>query len=392
MRIAYFDCFSGISGDMTIAAFLDAGLSVNRLSKELGKLKLKGYEIKKTKTRRGSIAGTKFDCIVNDKTHSHRPLKDIIALIDKSSLSKRVKTIAKDIFARIGKAEARIHGMSSDSDVYLHELGDIDSIIDIVGTAIAIDELGIDEIYSSKITMGRTFVNTRHGALPVPAPASLELLKGVPMDVSDIEAELVTPTGAGILSSLSKGFGRMPQMKISCVGYGAGTRNLTEIPNMLRVIIGDTQNSFKEDSVVVIETNIDDMNPQHFEYLFDKLFGSGALDVYATTVLMKRTRPGFRLTVLAEKPLLEKLCSIIFSETTTIGIRYFEANRFKLERKESSVPTKYGNVKVKLSKGDGRILTASPEHAECVRLARMKNVPLKEVYDEAKKETRMLGI
>lgn len=240
MRIAYFDCFSGISGDMTIAAFLDAGLSINTLSRELKKLKMNGYEIRSRKVKRGTLVGTKFDCIVKKRARKEsRSLKEIFAIIDNGSLKKRVKKTAKDIFANIGVAEAAVHGRRGLNEVHLHELADIDSIIDIVGTAVAVDAMDIDEVRSSAINMGRTFVNTRHGRLPIPAPASLELLRGVPMKISEIEAELVTPTGAGILKTLSKGFGPMPQMKIQAVGYGAGSTIIKDIPNMLRVMIGN---------------------------------------------------------------------------------------------------------------------------------------------------------
>ncbi|MDP3804816.1 MAG: nickel pincer cofactor biosynthesis protein LarC, partial [Candidatus Omnitrophota bacterium] len=315
MRIAYFDCFSGISGDMTLGAFLDAGLSFNALSRELGKLKIEGCDIKKKHVMRGEISGTKFDCLPKGQAHHHRSLKDIVSLIDKSALNKRAKDIARNIFNTIGDAERKVHGISSKQDIHLHELGDIDSIVDIVGTAVALDELGIDEVYSSDITLGRTMIDTKAGVLPIPSPASLELLKGIPTRISDIEAELVTPTGAGILKSLSKGFGEMPKMKISSVGYGAGSWDLKERPNMLRVIIGERKESFIEDKIYVVETNIDDMSPQNFEYLFEKLFKEGALDVYTTNIQMKKSRPAFKLTVLVEPSRLEKISSAIFNET-----------------------------------------------------------------------------
>ncbi len=239
MRIAYFDCFSGISGDMTIAAFLDAGLSMNTLTRELAKLKLKGYELSAKKVMRGELSGTKFDVITKEKAHNHHPFKEIMLLIEKSSLAKRAKSIAKDIFSAIGEAEAKVHGIKSKSELNLHELGDIDSIIDIVGAGIAIDALGIDEVYSSKITLGRTVISTKGGVIPIPGPAALELLKGVPVKITEMEAELVTPTGAGILKTLSKGFGEMPRLRIKNIGYGAGSHQFKDMPNMLRVVTGD---------------------------------------------------------------------------------------------------------------------------------------------------------
>ncbi len=239
MKIAYFDCFSGISGDMTIGAFLDAGLDFTTLSRQLAKLRLKGYELRKSKIKRGELNGTKFDCIVDRKTHGHHSLNEILSLIEKSSLNKRVKRIAADIFSNIGDAEAKVHGISSKADIQFHELGDIDSIIDIVGTAIAIDEFEVDVVCSSKVHTGRCFVKTAHGTWPIPAPAMLELLKGVPLKISELEGELVTPTGAGILKTLAKSFGDAPQMKVYEIGYGAGTNDYKVIPNMLRIIFGE---------------------------------------------------------------------------------------------------------------------------------------------------------
>jgi uncharacterized protein (TIGR00299 family) protein len=371
---------------MTIGAFLDAGLKLKTLSRELGRLKLKGYELEKAKVMRGAISGTKFDCLAHRHDgHSHRSLREILRIIDRSSLKKKVKDDATEIFKNIGKAEAVIHGVSPKKDLYLHELGDIDSIVDIVGTAIAIDELGIDEVYSSKISLGRTFVNSKHGILPIPAPATLELLKGIPARITPIGSELVTPTGAGILKTLSKGFGEMPQMRISRIGYGAGSKELEDMPNMLRVVIGEAEESFKKDRVLVIETNIDDMSPQYFEYLFERLFKEGALDVYTTTIQMKKTRPAFKLTVISKPADLEKISGVIFKETTTIGVRYHEVDRLILERELIRVKTRYGIIRVKVSKGPRGISIISPEYEDCVRIAREKRVPLKTVCEAAKK-------
>jgi len=385
MRIAYFDCFSGISGDMTIAAFLDAGLEMDRLSSELKKLRLKGYTLKKSKVTRAGLSGTKFDVIVKASRRDHISLAEVLSVIDKSCLNSRVKEMSKAIFTAIGDAEAKVHGSTRKHETHLHELGEIDSIIDIVGAAIAVDSLGIDEIYSSPLNMGRTFVDTRHGRLPVPSPASLELLKGVPARITGTEAELVTPTGAGILKALSRSFGDMPLMDISGIGYGAGTKDLQNIPNMLRIVIGEAQASFKGDRITVIETNIDDMNPQNFEYLFERLLGEGALDVYTTNIAMKKSRPAFKLTVLCETPAAAKMQSIIFAETTSTGVRFYEVLRAKLDRRVVKAKTKYGAVNVKVSGSVGEIFTTSPEYEDCARLARAKKVPLKTVYEEAKR-------
>ncbi len=252
MKIAYFDCFSGISGDMTLGAFLDAGLSFDILSKELAKLKLKDYDLKKSRVKRGAIACTRFDCITKPSPHSHRSLEEINLLIDKSTLNSNVKKLSRDIFANLGRAEAKVHGNGQSHQVVLHELGDIDSIVDIVGVAIAVDLLEIDEIYASKVSLGRTMVDTRHGKLPVPSPAALELLKGVPVAISEIAAELVTPTGAAILKTLVKNFGHLPQAEISSIGYGAGSKVLADGPNMLRIMIGKICSRAKRTAFAVL--------------------------------------------------------------------------------------------------------------------------------------------
>jgi uncharacterized protein (TIGR00299 family) protein len=385
MKLAYLDCFSGISGDMFLGAMLDAGLSIEALSSELKKLKLTGYRISKSTVKRSGVSGTKFDVAAKSAARGHRPLNEILAIIDRSRLNGRVKDISKRIFTLIGEAEAKVHGVSRKSDIKFHELGDIDSIIDIVGAAIAADSLGIDEFHSSSVTLGRSFVKTRHGRLPIPAPAALELLKGVPTRISDVEAELVTPTGAGILKALCKTFGGMPLMDVSAVGYGAGTKDLQNGPNMLRMIMGEAARSFREDRISVIETNIDDMNPQNFEYLFERLLREGALDVYTTNISMKKSRPAFKLTVLSDTALLDKMLSVIFAETTAIGTRFYEVRRAKLDRKIVTADTKYGPVKVKVSGAGDKTFTASPEYDDCARLAREKKVPLKTIYDEAKR-------
>lgn len=391
MRIAYFDCFSGISGDMTIAAFLDAGLSFNVLSRELAKLKLKGYRLKRSKVARGKIAGTKFDCMTDSRPHGHRSLKSIISLIDGSPLNGKVKETAKSIFNTIAAAEMKAHGKAGYKDIIFHELGDIDSIVDIVGTAIALDELDIGAVYSSKVSMGRTIVASRHGNIPVPSPAALEILKGVPVSISETEAELVTPTGAGILKTVSKGFGALPQVYLSAIGYGAGSKEIEGRPNLLRVLIGETspagggaKGPFKEDSVYMIETNIDDMNPQHAGYVIEKLLSSGALDAYITNIQMKKSRPALKLTAIADAAKIQGVAAAIFGETPAIGLRFYEVNRMKLERKSAMVKTAYGDVRVKVSSAPGGFLTVSPEHDECGRLARKKNIPLRKVYEAAK--------
>lgn len=387
MKTAYFDCFSGISGDMTVAAFLDAGLPMAELASGLKKLRLSGYELKKSRVMRGAISGVKFDCLAAKEAGAahHRSLNTILRIIAKSPLGGKVRSLSSEIFENIGVAEARVHGIGRGKDVHLHELGSIDSIVDIVGTAIAVDALGIDEVRSSRVTMGRAIAVTAHGPIPIPGPAALELLKGAPVEIADVDAELVTPTGAGILKTLAKSFGAMPAMEISAVGYGAGARDTGRAPNMLRLIIGDAAGHFGSGRVCVIEANIDDMSPQYFEHIFERLFDEGALDVFITPIQMKKLRPAFKLSVICDETKLRVLSSAIFRESTTIGVRFYEAGRFLLDRKNASVKTRYGQVRVKVSTGPGGIRTVSPEYDDCRKAASGKRVPLKAVYEAARK-------
>ena len=385
MRIAYFDCFSGISGDMTLGAFLDAGLSMAALEKELAKLKVKGYALKRSRARRGALAGTKFDCVArHGHSHAHASLRGILAMIGRSALSPRVKSMSRDIFTVIGAAEAKVHGVRPGADVRLHELGELDSIVDIMGTAIAVDALGIDELHASPLTMGRTVIATHHGELPIPGPAAMELVKGIPVRIAPIDAELVTPTGAGIVKALARSFGPMPLATVSAVGYGAGSRDLAGVPNMLRVVIGERVGSLTEDTVTVIETAIDDMPPQHAAYASERLLAAGALDVCVTGVAMKKGRPGLMLTVLCAPSAAERVAAAIFRETPTIGVRCREERRYVLDRKVLRVKTRFGAVPVKVSSGPGAIRTATPEYEDCARLARARGVPLRSVIDAAR--------
>lgn len=386
MKIAYFDCFSGISGDMTIASFLDAGLDFSVLSRQLKKLRIGGYRLVSTKVKRGAISGTKFDVIVSGPSghHDHRSVRSILSIIERSGLSDKVKVISKKVFTNIARAEAKVHGYRSKGDVWLHEVGELDSIVDIVGAAIAMDELGIDAIYASEISMGRTTVKTAHGTIPIPGPAAMELLKGAPVRIVGVDAELVTPTGAGILKTMVKGFGQMPLIKVTDIGYGAGSGNFPGLPNMLRVVIGETVPSYKEDSVFIVDANIDDMNPQYFEYVFDKLFTAGALDVYTTNILMKKGRPAYKLSVICDFDRLDRVRSVILNETTSIGIRYYPAGRFKLDRKIINVSTRYGRIRAKVCSSSDGVTNVSPEYDDCRRIADMKKIPIKRVYDTAR--------
>ena len=390
MKIAYFDCFSGISGDMVLGAFLDAGLDIAVLKRELKRLKLSGYEIKAKRVTRGGLAGTKFNCSVprtRGPRHGHSTLKAILDVIRRSGLCAEVKELSSRIFTTIGNAEAKIHGYAL-KDVHFHEVGNIDSIVDIVGCAIAVHEMGIEKFYSSDVVVGKGYVYTQIGILPVPSPATTLLLKRIPVRMSRIEAELTTPTGAGILRTLCTHFGPMPSMSPDNIGYGAGSTEIAGSPNMLRVVIGDAGGGYERDSVYVVETNIDDMSPQVFDYLFDRLFREGALDVYVTPIQMKKSRPAFQLSVICDESAFDRIAAVIFEETTSIGVRYHKVDRVKLERRIVSVDTKYGRIRVKVGSGPGGIKIVSPEYEDCAGAAKKRKVPLKVVYEEAKRVLR----
>ena len=383
MRILYFDCPTGISGDMCLASLIDLGVSVEKLKKELKKLNLSGYEIKVTRENRGAVNGVRFK-VRSSETHPHRTFKDIKNLIERSGLKKDVKELSVRIFTNLAKAEGKIHGISP-LKVMFHEVGAIDSIVDIVGASIALNELDIDEVRASAIPTGSGFVDTMHGRLPVPAPATIEVLKGVPIVPSPIEMELTTPTGAVILKTVSKGFGKMPAMTVKNIGYGLGGKDFRETPNALRAVIGEADAS-KESSVIVIETNIDDMTPQTIGYLLERLIKQGALDAFIAPVQMKKGRPGFLLTVLAGEKEKDKLTEIIFRESTAIGVRHYRAARTCLERKIARVKTPLGLVRVKVSTLGDEIINIQPEYEDCKKIAEKKKLPLREVMDEVKKK------
>ncbi len=384
MRIAYFDCFSGIAGDMILGALLDSGLKIDDLKKELRKLSLRGYEIKVSKTNKMGIKGTKFEVKV-PKEKTHRNLKDIFKIIDKSSLDEKIKNDSKKIFKRLAKAEALVHGIDIDK-IHFHEVGSVDAIIDIVGAVIGLNILKVDKIYSSPLSLGRGFVKFSHGKFPVPAPATLELCKNIPVRFPDIEGELVTPTGAAIITTLAE-FSPRLDFKVENIGYGAGSMDLKEIPNLLRVIIGHKEQSLEQDEILVLETNIDNTTPEILGYLSEKLLEKGALDVFFIPVFMKKGRPGTLLSVLCNPEKLNLLSSIIFSETGTIGLRTQFHLRKKLPRKIEVVRTKFGNVRVKVVR-DGEKTYISPEFEDCKILAEKNKIPLKEVYRKVEKSFR----
>ncbi len=378
-KIAYFDCFSGISGDMIIGALLDAGAEFHRLKAELAKLPLSDYELHTQKISKQHITATKFDVVDKGQT-AYRHLKDLNAIVEDSNLPEEIQKRAKNIFLRIAQAEARIHGQPIEK-IHFHEIGAVDTIVDVVGALICLKLLKIDKVFCSKINVGSGFVEFSHGKFPVPAPATAELLKGVPIYSSDIQMELTTPTGAAIITEIASGFGELPVMVPETIGYGAGERDLSQ-PNVLRVFVGhqEISSDLDQDRIVIMETNIDDMNPQWYDTVMEKLLQQGALDVYLTSVLMKKGRPAIKLTVLARIGDEGKLARLIFQETTSIGIRMREEMRKKLHREIKEVNTQFGKVKFKIARLGDEIINATPEYEDCKRIAHENNLTLKKVY------------
>jgi len=384
-KILYFDCFAGISGDMTVGALLDLGADEKELMRSLDMLHLHGYRIEIKKALKNGISGTDFNVIIEEEHshHSHhdhhhhsRNFKDISGLINSSPLDSFVKELSLKIFREIAEAESKIHAKSID-EVHFHEVGAIDSIVDIVAAAVCLNMLKPDKIISSPLNLGEGTVECAHGVFPVPAPATAEILKRIPVYSSGIKKEMTTPTGAAIIKCIAEEFSSYPAMKIASTGYGLGKRNL-EVPNVLRLVIGETEIS---ENKVMIETNIDDMSGEIFSYLVPRLFEHGALDVFITPIIMKKGRPGHVLSVMCEDTQVNPLEEIIFSETTTFGTRRYEVDRTELERTVSKVKTSYGEISVKKAYSNGKYLKFSPEYDECADAAKKHGVPVREVYN-----------
>lgn len=384
MKIAYFDCFAGISGDMILGALVDAGLGLEVLEEELGKLRLDGFRLDAKKVKRCSITGTKVEVTIDHSQHSHRQLSHILGIVKESRLHPQVQEDCQAIFTRLAEAEAKVHGTTVEH-VHFHEVGALDSIVDIVGSIIGLHQLRVDKICSSPLHLGSGFVMAEHGKLPVPAPGTAELIKGVPAYSTEVEGELTTPTGAAIITTLARQFGPIPPMKIQQVGYGAGSKEFPSLPNLLRVMIGEADEGLEEDSISILEANIDDMNPQFFEVLWEKLFQAGALDVYLTPIFMKKSRPATKLTVLCAPEKVDVCNRIIFEETTTFGVRISQAMRKKLSREMKEVETRYGRVRIKVGKMGDQITDLSPEYEDCKVLAASLNMSLREIYQEAQR-------
>ncbi|MEJ5306629.1 MAG: nickel pincer cofactor biosynthesis protein LarC [Ignavibacteria bacterium] len=413
MKIALLDAFSGLSGDMMIGALISAGLPLEYLQSELKKLNLGGYELSTSSVQKKSITAVKFDVKILDQhthinnkehhqtnahhhehhhttnAHKHaehhhhhetRTYSEIMDLINSSSLNENVKDISKKIFTIIGEAEAKIHNVKLD-DVHFHEIGAIDSIVDIVGCAIGLDYFSIKKVYTSIVPFGRGFVETQHGRMPIPAPAAIEILKEYPVTFVDLPFELTTPTGAGIIKALSSGLMSDKKVKISNIGYGAGSKDIPQLPNLFRILIGEFVEGYSVDDSYIIETNIDDMNPEFYPFVIEKLLEAGAHDAYLIPVIMKKGRPGIVLSTLCESSKVDEVLKIIYRETTTLGVRIIKIDRRKLNRDIEFVETKFGKVKVKVvvtEHGKKYI----PEFEECKKISIEKGIPIAEVYNQ----------
>src|SRR5215469_3266900 len=442
MRIAYLECFSGISGDMFLGALVDAGVSPHLLQDTVAALGV-GATLEISRVVRSGISATKVDVWVDgekdmpreeywarqqaahshaphdhhehghepdhrhhhspgessqagasappkhEHAHSHRGLNEIRKIISSAKLSDSAKKTAISIFEALGSAEAKIHDVPVES-IHFHEVGSVDAIVDIVGAAVGIEVLEVDEIVCSSLNVGGGTVKCAHGTFPVPAPATVELLKGAPVYSADVQAELVTPTGAAIVKTLAKRFSAFPEMKVEKSAYGAGSRDFPAHPNVLRIIIGEAvpklTGKTQSDTIRVLEANLDDLNPQVFGYVMERLLGEGALDVLGVPVLMKKNRPGTLLTVLCKPEDTDKLTQLIFSETTTLGVRWREEFRQTLARRWESVRTEWGEVRIKIASMNGTVTNYAPEYEDCRRIAEEHHVPLKMVMQEAARE------
>ena len=380
MKIAYGELIGGISGDMFVAALLNLGLPLRRLRSELQKIPTLEFELKERKKNVRSIRAAQFQVICGKKD-APRSWKQIRELIKRSKLGGGIKATGTEIFSRLAEAEAKVHGIAVD-DVHFHEVGATDSIVDIMAAAIGIHELGIGSFSFSRIPLGQGITRAQHGPLPVPGPATLELLKGLPTVGVDIDGETVTPTGAAIVRALGKSFGVQPAMTVERIGYGTGQKEFSSRPNLFRVLLGDSVPGWQQEEMLAIETNIDDMNPQFYDHVMERLFEAGARDVFLAPIQMKKNRPGTLLRVIAESPDREKLAKVIFQETSTIGLRHYPVGRIILKRESQKIKTRYGDVNVKIvEQPDGR-KSVMPEYDDLKRIAAAKKLPIKLIHDE----------
>jgi uncharacterized protein (TIGR00299 family) protein len=393
MKIAYFDCFSGISGDMTLGALVDAGCNLAEMESQLRRLPVTGWKISSEKVVRRGFRATQVK-VESFDAQRHRSLSEILQLIERAGLPAAVGERASRIFQRLGEAEALVHGMPVEK-VHFHEVGAVDSIVDIVGAAAGFDQLGIEEFFCSALNVGGGRVQTQHGSLPVPAPATAELLRGAPTYSTGIQRELVTPTGAAIVATVTSRFGPQPQMTVAAVGLGAGSAELAEQPNVLRLFIGEAaarrDDAGLEEDIAVLEANLDDMSPQIYGFFAERALQAGALDVFSVPVQMKKNRPGQLITVLCNPADQEKFSDLLFRETTTLGVRQSIVKRRTLQRESLTVQTSLGSIRMKVARLHGHILNFAPEYEDCQKVAAERGVPLKRVLAEATFEFQKLN-
>lgn len=382
MKTAYFDCLGGASGDMILASLIDAGLDVSALYDKLRSLPIGKFNLSTHKTKRGSLSALRFEVQFSGGREHERRLADILEIIDESPLDSATRDMCTDIFRRLAEAEAAVHGTTPD-EVHFHEIGALDSIVDIIGAVVGLEELGIDQVLFSGLALGSGSVQCSHGTLPVPAPATLELVRGFRAAPTDTEGEMLTPTGAAILTTVGVQKPPPGDFLLETIGYGAGTTEREGRPNVLRVLIGSTSVSGGSGDVVVLETNIDDMSPELFPPVFEKVLEAGALDVYITPALMKKGRPGHLLTVIVDEDRRSRIEDIIFTHTSTFGLRRTAVTRSCLDRIEDVVDTKFGPIRVKKGFRDGRLIRTSPEYEDCRKAAEEADVSVGEVWNEA---------
>lgn len=380
MTVCYFDCISGISGDMVLGALLDAGLTLADLTGELAKLQLPGWSIEPVEVHKAGLRATLAQ-VHAEEHHHHRHYTDIAEMVESSGISPRSREMALRVFRRLGEAEARVHGVPLE-EVHFHEVGAVDSIVDIVGACVGLDRLGVTAVSGSPLPWTKGSVRTAHGVLPVPAPATVELMRGWPTYQLDVEGELVTPTGAAILTTLA-GSSAVPGMAISAVGYGAGRKDLEGRPNVLRVVLGEVAGGLETDAVLEVEANLDDANPEWLPEAMARVMAAGALDVSLAPMTMKKGRPGWKLAALCDDAHLQAVSEAILRHTTSLGVRYQRLQRLKLRREERQAATPWGPVRVKLGWLGAELVNSAPEFEDCRRVAEAAGRPLKEVYAAA---------
>ncbi|HUT28730.1 MAG TPA: nickel pincer cofactor biosynthesis protein LarC [Sedimentisphaerales bacterium] len=383
MRIAYFDCFAGAAGDMIVAAMLDAGLDAQFLKAQLATLGIEGLDVRITETARAGLRAVKFDPVTTEQPE-HRNLEQITKIIRESKISKKARETAVAIFDKLAHAEAAVHGKDL-NEIHFHEIGALDSIVDIVSACIGLEALGVEKVHCSALSVGGGTVKCDHGIMPVPAPAAAQLLKGIPINPGPMQAELLTPTATAILTTVAEQFGPLPTMKIEAIGYGAGSMNPGEFPNVLRLFLGQTmpEDSADTDTVCLLETNVDDATAELIGFVTEELLELGALDVFSTPIIMKHSRPAVKISVICSPELTSTMEKALFEQGLTLGIRKQLLHRARLVRDFVTVQTEFGPIRMKTGSLNGRIVNAKPEFSDCLAAAKSQNVPVKTVSDAA---------